>query len=271
MTEAGEPGSKPSLQLPKIHKTRSKRACDLLRLQLMQRVTSLFLMMIGLLTALSVSAGVAQMTTVWPQQAVSVCWSRVELMPLACTSPIEKLAEHAGDITIPSEEIRAKVRGWIEHEFALARTGIHFTGWAECGNDPKADVLIFFSESANPVEIGGYSTLGKCGHSPGAPVREGRPGIRLHLPVTKNAIDSWKYALHEFGHLAGLVHEDYFNVPNENLNRHNLSAFTSYDAKSIMSYKALDNKSNRPELSTGDIHTLRCLYSDEKACEREEF
>lgn len=238
------------------------------------------------MTAFEALAGVTVgYNRTWENNNVSVCWKEVKEKFL-----IEK----------------ELIKSIINSEYTATKTGIFFTGWEDCTNDSISNVELHFKNSNSYDGI--KSAAGRAG-SLGIASGKSKE-FPNKIPNTKkswiefyifNGIDDEKLdftekvkyvALHEFGHLAGLIHEHELKEDSEL--RHAFIQTSLYNPNSIMDYSieiqiyksglefdlselpTIKNDRNckiyndigtrntkakmSMKLSHGDVHSLKCLY-----------
>ena len=157
-----------------------------------------------------------------------------------------------------------KIQNWIESEYTPERTGIHFYGWSSCQENRDADIVLFFAE--NGGLIGGQASLGP--RNPGTVA--GYPAARGYVMIYHL---NKATAVHEFGHVAGLMHEHLHpqafhknarcvgNFLRSPAPMDPQNDYAEYDAQSVMNYCALNAPGGEDlGLSPGDLSILQRLY-----------
>ena len=186
---------------------------------------------------------------------------------------------------ISQEETWARpiIQEAIQSEYTEGRVGIEFVGWKGCevvNGKIQSDVVINYVADESPEKtesiITGSSEIGKCKDN--AP-QDYLPKVRFTIRVKAPWIHAiapkeelTRVALHEFGHLSGLKHEDSQSLSNEtseSFNPKTSQIVSLYDPESIMGYHyghdvlrkhGIPENSRGIVLSDGDLHALRCLY-----------
>ena len=130
---------------------------------------------------------------------------------------------------------KTTVKNIILQEYTLAKTGIHFVGFGDCDTESNSDVYIHFGVSRDRAPIGAaeigqdmdwlggvYRTDASNHDTMAMSVYERKPGIGpsyVYIEKYKHMVETVSSklpekeylelaALHEFGHAAGLGHED---------------------------------------------------------------
>lgn len=173
----------------------------------------------------------------------------------------------------PTGEERSIIEKIIRTEYRLDATGFEFTGFGECVPGTKAKIFVYVGRGG-PLGAGNIGENLKIDKFWVYRDREGRQVISPVYVKLANALPSYLYfqnlralserptrlspsenlevaALHEFGHAAGLLHEDEREEANRSPNcvyQNAQSAYrvsrpvplTAYDPASIMSYCFID-------------------------------
>ncbi len=155
------------------------------------------------------------------------------------------------------------IQNWIEEEYSSERTGITFYGFGPC-SETVADIVLF--KGSGGGLIGGQASVGP--KNPGSV--SGYPKARgyvLIYDIKKSSV------VHEFGHVAGLMHEhlhpEAFSREGKCVQQFMRSPspidaqnfYTSYDYQSVMNYCAINGLGGENlGLSSGDLNALRELY-----------
>lgn len=170
-------------------------------------------------------------------------------------------------------EERSLIETIVRNEYRLDSTGFEFTGFSECTPDTKAKIFVYVGRGGplGAGNIGEKLTIEKFWTYRD---REGRQIISPVYVKMATALPSYLYfqnlealkaqstrlspieqfqvaALHEFGHAAGLLHEDEREEANRSPNCAYLNAqspfrvsrpvpLTPYDPASVMSYCFID-------------------------------
>lgn len=248
----------------------------------------------------------------WDKPEVKVCWAVQGTKFHNCRGDFYT---HPSDNHALSQSELKKYRDFIKEtvtgEFKRDVVGISFVGWSECPVGVEvgrvADAMISLSvDNDSDGNFGGGSNVGRCDAKAsdyrGVPVL----GLTLYLGKWDKKL-SFKdliklSSLHEFGHLAGLHHEDYIPEWPDYIEKLKAKTVGGYNSASVMSYEFLglvrdhgleftveqlheydrrllgEWKNNPPsvtiseqgkitvgtKLSSGDIQSLRCLYRMDK-------
>jgi hypothetical protein len=227
---------------------------------------------LGLIPTLSSFAGSLYTEgSLWDTKVIDVCFASGE----------KDKRELSGDnfrISNWSEGNKKKIKGIINSEYKLERTGIAFDGWKNCDENPKAELVIFYGKKLIGnlfTDIFTGSTLGLSSIGPSA---------FQDLPQYMNAKSFvWLYsdglnratATHEFGHSLGLHHEHYrweagkdprckkAHVDDAGIGPGYAKAYIrgEYDPESIMSYCTIREPGGfKKGLSPKDVELLKYLY-----------
>lgn len=167
------------------------------------------------------------------------------------------------------EKHKLLIKTWVNEEYSAQKTGIHFVGWKDCDNDPRANVVLFYNKKSLLLTsiIGGSYIKGRSG-ALGAFQNSvpGYPSAENSIIISDGGIEKGS-VVHEFGHVAGLAHEHTHpdaarkgrDCDKVRPSYHPSYGYTPYDKDSIMSYCALEKKAT--SLSKSDIKLLKKLYS----------
>lgn len=220
--------------------------------------------LLSIITAMPVSAGIHSINT-WKQNKLVVCFAQAE----------GEKRSFGGTYSVKarmwSENNKQKVKDWVNSEYSSERTGIHFTGWEDCLNEPQADIPIFYSKQGILHSImGGNKGLAYVGES-SAGLVPGYPSARGAVWLGSSGINK-AVVIHEFGHSAGLHHEhahvDSLSLqPNCKLNKSKRieasehTVVLPFDAEAVMSYcNVLGGKNKNNGLSDKEVLLLKSLY-----------
>ncbi len=278
----------------------------------MDRLTKniLALMLLGSYLA-SVNAGVINEKTKWDKSKVAVCWAVPDNFYLNGDGNEVKYLKKHNKLFINSNKFKRLIQTTVNQQFTIDRVGISFVGWENCPQEEtqsKFDAILFLDEHiAFRSATGGQSNIGDSRKAYDSN-RLSNLTIRIDRGLL-NCNDHQEIGyfkkrlkltiLHEFGHLAGLEHEqiikdkDYLQVQNSGLkviNGYNPISIMNYyfgdvlnkygfhfildrekmDADIILSefthtppsiFISKDSKVKiEPVFSQGDIQSLRCLY-----------
>lgn len=210
-------------------------------------------------------SGVYMPKTLWDRTSLNVCWM------------------HDGDVTVGTESGRAIVQAAVTSEYQ--RAGFQLRNWGPCTErDSVYDTIRILVTDAQP--FGRFGCLdgpwciklnfefNKWPHSDEKCAEiDADKAWACHCKESKNLKTCLQsYSLHEMGHALGLAHEATHRSNRKkdlcelNDGRESGSKDVGdYDADSIMNYcKNKDQILNnyRPELSEGDIKTLKTIYSN---------
>lgn len=254
--------------------------------------------------SISATAGLFNEYNPWQKTAIRVCFAH--------TSDDFSTLNYFHDGTLNDlrgdfvgnwqQEAKQKAQQIIESEFSKEKTLIHFVGWQDCPVDVEKsdfDVMLYTSQ----VELNNiFMEYGRASIGNNSQYDDSIKSKKAFLYIadlSTFALDFkkmkfkgdvelyWKYTLvHEFGHLAGLLHEhdqkDVVNDPNcpegmvaaliRGTKNFTKLSYTyrhgPYDQNSIMNYcfKNLYRDNNRKlvrqsVLSPQDIETLTKMYS----------
>lgn len=249
------------------------------------------------------SFGIIAEDYTWEKRSISVCWADKELGEELPQFGVMRTATQ--EITTElNDNDKLAVQKKVQEQFNKASVGIEFVGWQKCDPAVKPDMYIFAFDEMAYAEYyqPGEAEVGTSCEMFNPDLRkkeirkrvEGQPGYiflskatikKLGPKVFKNPEVSFiRSSLHEFGHVAGLLHEHYHkdakNDPNcQDLAKDNPDfmvnpislgkekTYSKYDPQSIMNGCFLvheDEKENQNvadiKLSESDRHTLQCIY-----------
>lgn len=194
------------------------------------------------------------------------------------TFPTQSGRVHVEESTAEERELIEKV---VREEYRLDSTGFEFVGFRECAPGTKAKIFIYLGRGG-PLAAANIGEKMKIDKFWVYRDREGRQIVSPVYVKLEASLPSYLYfqnlraladqptrlgvkdlfrshALHEFGHAAGLLHEDERAEANQNPNctyRNGQSMYrvsapiplTAYDPASIMSYCFLDYLSSKSGL-----------------------
>jgi hypothetical protein len=220
----------------------------------------------------------------WEKRSLRVCWREDQSVEASPYFIRDYGAEAASKLIPPPLWVKEIVRNAVTREYRQERVGIDFVGWERCQRAVAADIQLLFashpeaslrlvSQPADArVGAGGRSShLGRehveSGEiSPALSWEEplylyfsyytdrkllGRDPIKEGVPEYASKQLSF-LAIHEFGHMVGLIHEGEDDT--RSVSGHRPRRVTPFDRESVMWL------SQEPKLSEGDVHGLRCLY-----------
>lgn len=219
-----------------------------------------------LLSGLAIS-GSADRDELWDTRNISVCFAGAEATPRKFSRDLEVKVDNW-----PGGKKKALVR-WLKEEYTAEKTIISFTGFKSCAETPDADVPVFYGKKSSIRRFfeGGIDGFAKIGQGIRAGSLEGFPGARSYVWLSSAGF-SRATAIHEFGHVTGLLHEHDRDEAREDKkcdpDRHIMLGFiysremiTPYDSDSVMSYCTIYGKGGKKRgLSAGDQETLKLLY-----------
>lgn len=217
----------------------------------------MYLVILMFLFSIQLMAGVADPAIIWPKKMVSVCWQNDIPLSEDLFTPSQwaKLDTTSPDLISPSLDWKKKIQTAIDSEFTLSEAGITFVGWNSCDISPNADAVIIVAKSSElPL---GRASVGRSEYIFGEERRtilpEGKKAfVFINMVEVTNSSLTYEEeilytAIHEFGHLAGLNHEntqpqasvdpncteyDLYREPGQDFFQY----LTAYDANSIMNY-----------------------------------
>lgn len=215
--------------------------------------------------------GVIESHVKWDKQSVVVCWGEAYHHD-TMEEDLLKFYPKSRFKAFP-KNLRKAVQDKIQSEYTIDDVGIEYIGWKQCRDEKEFDVIILtsFSSSENFISLkprftAGQSSMGKAHKlvtrkNKNKRLRgffksnDSQPHVFLKYldkqpitsPFNMSALNFLKQtALHEFGHLSGLRHEQSHprskndNVlESEGVNPEKLyetTLATSYDPNSIMNY-----------------------------------
>lgn len=172
---------------------------------------------------------------------------------------------------------KEKIKRWVQSEFSAERTGIHFVGFDDCEVNPEADVAIFYNKN-NKLEsrlfggLDGIASLGTSLHTQNIGWLFGFKLINSYVSISNSGMNKGT-VIHEFGHIAGLMHE-HDHPDAERLEPEckyteewgTLSGFVyeAYDRNSVMNYCKLDKRGGKKiGLSSTDVDVLKRIYPND--------
>lgn len=251
------------------------------------RMKTAGLFIFTLLTTAFALAGVFQPESKWPKSEVRVCFlDRPEQSQLTVFGTPGNRADGFPVIPFQSTEMDL-IKKVVQEEYTPEKTGIHFVGWKFCSEDRDFDVILIRigPDDHKSRRYAGLSTIGTLKYDDTNKSYERMDG---KLPAIAFLEPERFVIAHEFGHLAGLHHEEVNPVSDEdpaciqqfgdgfvwqkkeNWKKRRLRTspqsadikiLTRYDVKSIMNVCHGYSEKNRNELlSTLDQESLRAQY-----------
>ncbi|WP_157684719.1 hypothetical protein [Bdellovibrio bacteriovorus] len=278
--------------------------------------------LIFFLSAVSTQAGIYMRPQPWGDQSqIAVCFAdkdtRASVLAYTVTGEVTKARSQ---LSAWSRDLKNRVKKLVTSEYSKEKTGVEFVGWDDCGSGSGDDnsVVNLFISTADAKKLARSTEYGRASIGPnlqyGNFAEDKAPFLYVQHPsamagdfIFKNrkglAQIYWDSTiLHEFGHLAGLLHEheqkailqdpacqrrfgkaiknivaslnlpvslttyyeqDYAADPRSPYIQHG-----SYDSQSIMNYCYIDEirdglSLDPHRLSDTDRATLREMYSQE--------
>jgi hypothetical protein len=189
----------------------------------------------------------------WDINNINVCW-------------VDPLPEHAAYRDLVKEAVQDT---WVK------QSSLQLTGWEECQPNEKAVRIMVGAGEWPRAAVGKTAYLSDPSMWLNFEIgkKRGFEGCASKLDQCIRVI-----AVHEFGHILGLIHEqDRPDTPDEcrkslsvdqvnlrNQNAADLQMLTYYDTKSVMNYCNKDNWSAKLDamLSIDDIAAIRVLFGE---------
>jgi hypothetical protein len=198
--------------------------------------------------------------SLWRENQIEVCFAKGETFEREIGKQMIKPRDW-------SESNKTKIKKWVNEEFNVSRTGIHFVGWKNCSDAPFARVIMFYNRNSailNKLNGGLEGVTHKIG--PAFSTIDGYSEAFNGVAISKSGLNKG-VVVHEFGHISGLAHEH--NHPDAAKNGRGCVyispvfvqslEYESYDANSVMSYCTI-KKDKHAGLSSRDVALLRKLY-----------
>lgn len=166
--------------------------------------------------------------------------------------------------------LKPLVKTVLDNNFQKSSVGLEFTGFLPCTQSPDARAKLYFTESrAYSKYIGTYKVDMAMPHD----------DVGATIVVADSEVEYYAYntILHEFGHFAGLFHEQsrMENINGDLCSRQEYGGLQeleaqlpgsypkqlgAFDRMSIMNYCIQGYFSQPLKLSSGDVNALRQLY-----------
>lgn len=265
-----------------------------------------FITILALTITSFASAGVVVGNNKWNKSEVIVCWAVKGSEYHGCNGELHKhpFDNHALLSKKSLQKYRDLIKETVTNEFKKDVVGISFVGWEECPRyvdiSSVADAMISLKVGRDSkANFGGGSDVGMCSNQGSRFLRIPTLGFSLYVGKwDKNYSFEDKIkigTLHEFGHLAGLLHEDYIVDSPDTIIERNANIIGEYNPMSVMSYDFMNVVDSyglkfnifkqgdtrleewkhtppsvqisekgdvqiEPKLSSGDIGALRSLY-----------
>lgn len=247
-------------------------------------MTSYRFLILAFLTVGSAFGGMTIENAKWGSNSVEVCFAskkQAKASRFAEDSKTFPTLPAKTRLADPTAEERALIETILRSEYRADTTGFEFTGFTDCAAASNAKVYVYLG-SGGPLgaaNIGEGMKIDKYwqyhdreGHEVISPVYvklaaakpsyvylQNLKALSGTSPVMKPAELLQMHALHEFGHAAGLLHEDerseaangancYSQNGQSNFRTSAPIPLTKYDPASIMSYCFLDQLTNRTGL-----------------------
>lgn len=168
-------------------------------------------------------------------------------------------------------QLQKMVQVVLQSNYQSNSTGIEFSGFQSCQMNPKAPARLYFSEGrAYSKYIGTYKIP--------QPMPHDDIGATIVVADSNNEFYAYNTILHEFGHFAGLFHEQsrMENINGDLCSRQEYGGLAeleaqlpgsypkqlgAFDRMSIMNYCIQGYFSQYLKLSSGDVTALRALYT----------
>ncbi len=187
-------------------------------------VTPILILFVAGMFPVKAFCGLATKGELWSKQEITVCWAAGGEKFHNCDGEVVSVKFDTVSPQSPAlRRYRDLIQNIISAEYRVHRVGISFVGWNDCPSekdvgDNKVDLIITLrSETVKGTvsrPASGIAELGACKQDIDFPKRVSTIGL------TVSEGGAWPYkidmshslqltALHEFGHAAGLMHEDY--------------------------------------------------------------
>ena len=202
-------------------------------------------------------ASISDPSVIWNKNYINVCWQdNIPLNESLFTESQWRRLNSANNFLFKETATNKNfIKDIIEIEFNISKTGVQFIGWEICNDYIETDVVIITVRSQeHPLgraSVGRSHTNDEVGRREILP-KDKKAFVFLNLIDVPNSnmkyLDEVAYtAVHEFGHLAGLTHENTHpeasNDPNcteedlfPDFSQETVNYLTDYDPSSIMNY-----------------------------------
>lgn len=227
--------------------------------------------MVGLLALLSVAlsstsnASVADWSRALNHHKVSICFADFDDLIWSKYYKFSRQTVTTREIT--SRE-RRKIKTEINRVFSESTTVAHFTGWTSCMENPRATIFIFGGEGqTHAVRTSGTKRHFKLTYSPNLFLYlnlNKDPSEELSAPQVGSLIREFAFAL---GLIDEVIRKEAIQDPQCKRAPHGFKIPSLATIKKLKTYSIYDPHSithtcnpEPLELSSGDIHTLQCLY-----------
>lgn len=263
---------------------------------------------------------VAKLDKLWPTSNIKVCFASkdhklttIEYNDLGHLSSLSPKVFGKWD-----EHLKTKVKSWINNEYKKEITGVFFSGFEDCSSELKNEVVAIYISSDSITNVPanmkhhGMASIANNGHLDFS-INKKAYAYFLHPKLVKLDMGTSysveeielifkQNVIHEFGHLAGLLHEhDREEIGNDHsckkivgeetfmnfvqstiynplisLNEYSTYKkddyipavkMTSYDESSVMNYCMIKKFRNNPKhvhsgLSLKDRNALKFMYKN---------
>lgn len=216
-------------------------------------------------------AAIYEPNVLWNKSDIKVCFydqvEQIDLTPFRLDKESLKKQNFKPDFLSKSQ--KNKIRKIIQNNYSKEKTGIEFSGWEDCSDSNEFDVIVLKASKIklfNRIPFVGNASIGEQGVWSESP--EGFFEKDLSIKSTVIFQDTTPFVItHEFGHVAGLRHEQKHPkshicfTSNESLGK-TAVILKKYDIDSIMSHCRGRDDEGDPKLSDLDKSTLKEIYSN---------